>query len=263
MAPRQKVGNQRADGSQAEGSRSRPDWVHRVSQSPSRARLNLRISAATWAAFPASYTNPGIHRRRLQTPNDPWLSPKTHEAKAHPTSVDSIMRVKLNREVPHGQSCACSNNKLPAYYRYRLRGHATKRVAPPKRVAENKQDNRSLSPRDTASQCVPRCGTNTIPLYLRLDGISRSPAKRNLETTNGVTNGIASYAVPAAVIATGLWTPECRRRPMLNDSSGISVHFDIWDVFQRRFILDVLVTSIIVLRRKPRGYRDDNGNASK
>ena len=36
-------------------SRSCPDWVHRVSQSPSRARLNLRISAATWAVFPASY----------------------------------------------------------------------------------------------------------------------------------------------------------------------------------------------------------------
>ena len=27
-----------------------PDWVHRVSQ-----RLNLRISAVTWAVFPASY----------------------------------------------------------------------------------------------------------------------------------------------------------------------------------------------------------------
>ena len=25
-----------------------PDWVHRVSQSPSTARLNLRISAVTW-----------------------------------------------------------------------------------------------------------------------------------------------------------------------------------------------------------------------
>ena len=35
--------------------RSCPDWVHRVSQSPSTARLNLRISAVTCAVFPASY----------------------------------------------------------------------------------------------------------------------------------------------------------------------------------------------------------------
>ena len=35
--------------------RSCPDWVHRVSQSQSTARLNLRISAVTWAVFPASY----------------------------------------------------------------------------------------------------------------------------------------------------------------------------------------------------------------
>ena len=35
--------------------RSCPDWVHLVSQSPSMARLNLRISAATCAVFPASY----------------------------------------------------------------------------------------------------------------------------------------------------------------------------------------------------------------
>ena len=35
--------------------RSCPDWVHQVSQSPSTARLNLRISAVTCAVFPASY----------------------------------------------------------------------------------------------------------------------------------------------------------------------------------------------------------------
>ena len=35
--------------------RSCPDWVHRVSQSPSTARLNIRISAVTWAVSPASY----------------------------------------------------------------------------------------------------------------------------------------------------------------------------------------------------------------
>ena len=35
--------------------RSCPDWVHRVSQSPSTARLNLHISAVTWPVFPASY----------------------------------------------------------------------------------------------------------------------------------------------------------------------------------------------------------------
>ena len=32
-----------------------PDWVHRVSQSPCTARLNLRISAVTLAVFHASY----------------------------------------------------------------------------------------------------------------------------------------------------------------------------------------------------------------
>ena len=42
-------------------SRSRPDWVYRVSQSPSKAMLNLRISAATWAIFPASYIVSTFH----------------------------------------------------------------------------------------------------------------------------------------------------------------------------------------------------------
>ena len=32
--------------------RSCPDWVHRVSQSPSTVRLNISISAVTWAVFP-------------------------------------------------------------------------------------------------------------------------------------------------------------------------------------------------------------------
>ena len=35
--------------------RSCPDRVHRVSQSPSTARVNPRSSAVTWAVFPASY----------------------------------------------------------------------------------------------------------------------------------------------------------------------------------------------------------------
>ena len=35
--------------------RSCPDWVHRVSQSPGTARLNLRTSAVTLAVFPVSY----------------------------------------------------------------------------------------------------------------------------------------------------------------------------------------------------------------